>query len=322
MLWLWTLACAPDTGPPPCTADEGGLVSLPADDGAHVDDQEHWTWSGHVQDDQGAWYGYRVSFDASWDDGVRRLAVTTHITDEDGESYHYDSADGDAGALDTVDGFSLALDPARADGGGGLDVLTLSAGPYTLTLQLEEAKPPVLHHGDGHTTYDVGGEAWYYSRTRMLTTGTLARGSESHEVTGRSWFDHRWGSLAASDQIGWDWFTLSLDDGFEYMLFQVRADDATGLTAGSWVDPGCGVVDVAAQAVAITPLDSWTSPWSGCTYPQGWAVQILNELYTLTPLLTDQESGGGGDASAWHGAATVVGPITGRATVGLTGYCD
>ncbi len=316
MLWLWMMACEPDGGPPPCEGETDGAIQLPDDDGPHGELVETWTWTGHLQDEDGARVGYSLAF--TWRGGT--LDVAASVSDLAGEQFHHQT-DAVSWSGSTDGTIALAVGDQSATGADGLDTLVLSVPGYTLDLVLEGAKPAAIHHGDGHTTYAVGGEAWSYSRTRMLTTGTLGDGPESREVTGLSWFDHEWGDLTAVAEAGVERFSLTLDDGFEILLIDVL-DGTEGVSGGSWVDPGCGVVEVATSAARITPIDTWTSQWTGCTYPQTWTVQLLDDLYTVTPEFADQEVGGGTDVGHWQGVATVVGPITGRAAVSLTGYCD
>lgn len=321
MSWFLLLACVPDDGPTPCEPDAAGQVQLPADDAVHDEETEWWYWTGHLSDDDGARYGYELVFFLFGAGDTRGSLVNAAITDIDGQSFRYDADWEFLAPSRPTDGFAFDQGPGSATGGDGTDTLRLSAGPATLELELESLKPPALHHGDGYTDYAAGGYSWYYSRSRMGATGTLSDSRGTRPVTGTSWFDHQWGQLQDAADVGWDWFALTLDNGEEYMLFQIRDGDDAGLTGGTWMDPGCGVVDISQGAVAITSLGSWTSPWSGCTYPMGWTIQILNELYTVTPVLEDQELVAEADETYWEGAATVVGPITGRAYVELTGYC-
>ena len=47
-------------------------------------------------------------------------------------------------------------------------------------------------------------------------------------MDGLSWMDHEWSTSAlGAEQVGWDWFSLQLDDNTELMLFQLRRADGT-----------------------------------------------------------------------------------------------
>ncbi len=322
MLWLWMLACNPVENPLPCESEGQDRITLPADDAVHQEDTEWWTWSGHLSDENGSWYGFQLGFFLFGTGQTRSVRANAAVTDIDGQAFHHDSGQDSQEPTLTDNGFDFALGSVTALGGDGLDSLSLEAGPTTLDLDLESLKPPVFHHGDGYLEPSAGGYAYHYSRTRMSTTGTLRTSNGSQTVSGHAWFDHQWGDLQPLATSGWDWFALTLEDGREFMLFTVHDGEDTESSGGTWVDPGCGVLEISPEAVHIRSLGTWTSPRSGCTYPMGWSIQVLDEIYTLTPVLEDQELVTEDDQASWKGAATVVGPITGRAIIELTGYCN
>ena len=57
-------------------------------------------------------------------------------------------------------------------------------------------------------------------------------------VSGEAWFDHEWSTSAlGAAAVGWDWFSLQLDDQRELMYVQIRRQDGgiepvSGGTAG------------------------------------------------------------------------------------------
>ena len=70
--------------------------------------------------------------------------------------------------------------------------------------------------------------SYYYSMPRLSTTGTVRVDNDDYHVNGYSWLDHEFSTSAlASDQVGWDWFALHLDDGKDIMLYTIRRDDGT-----------------------------------------------------------------------------------------------
>ena len=59
-------------------------------------------------------------------------------------------------------------------------------------------------------------------------------------VTGTSWMDHEFFTSAmAPGLVGWDWFGLQLDDGWEVMLYLLRHQDGTvdPASSGTLIDP-------------------------------------------------------------------------------------
>ena len=87
-----------------------------------------------------------------------------------------------------------------------------------LSLRLSSLKAPVLHGQNGLSQKGEGeGRAsYYYSLTRMKTEGEITINDKTEKVRGLSWMDHEFGSnQLREDQVGWDWFSLQLDNQTE-----------------------------------------------------------------------------------------------------------
>ena len=100
----------------------------------------------------------------------------------------------------------------RMSGNGELYHLNFGAGDYTVELEAVSQKPAVLHGGTGLVDLGTAGKTYYYSRTRLDTSGIVSISGVSHPVTGVSWMDHQWGDFTTRG-IGWNWLSLNLDDG-------------------------------------------------------------------------------------------------------------
>jgi predicted secreted hydrolase len=328
-------------------------VVLPRDDGAHDRLTEWWYDTGHVATADGRRFGFElVVFRA--ERGALPVAWASHlaITDEAGERFLYDQrsqlGDGVSTLVD-VGGFDLAVgrdlvpgvaDPAATSwtmrGANGRDEVAASgvAGdgtPFGLALDLDAAgRAPVLHDGDGYVDFGDAGGSYYYSRTRLLATGTIALGEERLPVTGQAWFDHQWGDFIAVGGGGWDWFAVNLDDGTDVTLSLVR--DATGaypLAYGTIVRPDGTVLHLTADAFAVGVTARWRSPATGADYPAGWRVDIPGEalVIDLAPTLAAQELDTRATTGViyWEGSQRVVATRAGSALGGegyveLTGY--
>jgi predicted secreted hydrolase len=211
-----------------------------------------------------------------------------------------------------------------ADGDVAIDVLLDADG--------ENAKPIVLQGADGLSQKGpaAGNASYYYSLTRLPTSGSVRVGETTHRVAGLSWMDREWStSVLDEGQTGWDWFALQLDDGRDLMFFQIRRDDGT-------VDPVSGGVLVEADGltrrlsrdeVGLEVLGRWRSPRDGTSYPARWRLRVpAGQIdVEVVPLLADQEL----DVSFryWEGAVQVRGASGGRPAAGsgyveLTGYGD
>jgi predicted secreted hydrolase len=220
--------------------------------------------------------------------------------------------------------------------GPGTFPLRLEAGQGGVGLELELASgKPVVFQGDRGLSQkgpEPGNASLYYSLTRMPASGTVVVDGDTLEVRGDAWLDREWSTSAlAAGQVGWDWFALQLDDGWDMMIYQLRRADgvADPLSDGVLVDPdGVRVPLEWGTDVVVEPTGSWTSPLDGAVYPSGWRITVPDRGWDLRvePRIPDQEL----DVSFryWEGAVAVVGngeggdPVEGRGYVELTGYAE
>ncbi|MEZ4646013.1 MAG: lipocalin-like domain-containing protein [Chloroflexota bacterium] len=118
-----------------------------------------------------------------------------------------------------------------------------------LDIVLTQTLPPILH-GDGGLSQkgpEAGNASYYYSIVQQQTAGSVRIGDETIPVTGLSWKDHEYSTSALSPgAVGWDWFSLQLDNGAALMFFQIRRADGT-------LEPFSGGTFIAADGTT-TPL--------------------------------------------------------------------
>lgn len=200
-----------------------------------------------------------------------------------------------------------------------------------MDLSTRPAKPRVFQGPNGYSRKGEGPGAasQYYSFTRLNTTGTLTLGNESFEVSGTSWMDHEFGSnQLGENQVGWDWFSLQLDDGREIMLYELRSDDgASDFERGTVVAADGAARYMGAGEWTSTATAEWRSPDSDAEYPARWRIAIPSERLDLqiVPLLSGQENVSTlvDGLYYWEGAVEVRDPsgrVVGRGFVELTGY--
>ncbi len=219
---------------------------------------------------------------------------------------------------------------ADSDGFSGPVRLAAADGPVAIDLELRPAKPPALHGDAGYSRKgpEPGNASYYYSYTRLGATGTVTTADGAFAVRGLAWMDHEWSTSAlAPSQVGWDWFSLQLEDGRELMAFQLR-ERGGGIapeSSGSLVDRDGAVTPLGREDFAIVPTGRWTSPRSGGEYPSGWRLTVPAAGLDLAvaPLVRDQELDVG--FKYWEGAVRVSGtrdgaPVAGHGYVELTGY--
>jgi len=317
LLALSLLACQPPDDIDRCGEAPQGAVSLPGDEARHDEQMEWYYWTGHLQDDQGRWYGFEQVY-FFFDFGVyQSQSAHLAISDIAGGLFDFDVAYIEE--LPESDALDFDVEGHTAAGAEGEEHLSASVGDYAWSLDLSAVKPAVLQHGDGYHEYDEGGYTYYYSRERIDVSGSLEVVGEARAVTGSAWFDHQWGDLYSISDAGWDWFALQLDDGREIMLFLVAG--SAELVGGSYSDERCQMVELGEGDFTLEPAGEWISPHTGCTYPSGWTLEVAGLSLTITPALADQELYNDYN-TYWEGAATVSGDVTGRAYVELAGQCN
>jgi predicted secreted hydrolase len=199
-------------------------------------------------------------------------------------------------------------------------------GDFALDLSLEQGKPTVLEGDRGLSRKgpEPDNASYYYSLTRMPTSGAITVGGERFEVRGESWMDREWSTSALGpDLVGWDWVALQLDDGRDVMLYRLRRRDGTAdpYSAGTLIATDGATRPLAPGDVTLEALDHWSSPRSRVRYPSRWRLVIPGAGLSLeiTPRVSDQELIVG--TRYWEGAVAVAGTADGRAIAGR-GYVE
>ncbi len=309
-----------------CNGYPVGQVNLPTDESPHDEPWEWWYWTGHLQTADGRWFGYETTFFIINTLGTKYLAVHHAISDIENEVFVHrqDVALWDGNVPEA--GFQFTLAGQSATGADGIESIQGQVDNFTLDINLNALKKPVLQHGTGYHERSWGGFTYYYSRERIETTGTITIDGEPLSVTGTSWFDHQWGASPSATEpdpaTGWHWMALQLDDGREAMITTVQDVDGNSLLmAGTLTDSECHSQPLDETNIVMTPLREWTSPETGCTYPLEWDITVGDLNLHITPAMDNQELTSA-QKTYWEGAALISGDATGRAYVELVGYCS
>jgi predicted secreted hydrolase len=328
----------------------GGATDLrfPDDFGPHLDFQtEWWYYTGNLETEGGRHFGYQLTFfrrglaapaerqerASAWatnDVYMAHLALTD--VGERNHAYKERFARGAAGlAGATADPFRLWLEDWQVESQGkGRFRLRASGDGMLLDLILDDRKGPIVHGERGYSRKgpDAGNASYYYSQTRLETSGVVGMGGRVHEVSGLSWMDHEWstGGLAPA-QVGWDWFSLQLGDGSELMVFELRREDGSvdSFSSGTLVQPDGHSRQLGPGDFSIRVADTWRSPHSGGVYPSRWTLEVpaADLRLDILPYLADQEMMT--SIVYWEGAVRASGqrdgtPLAGDGYVELTGY--
>jgi predicted secreted hydrolase len=167
---------------------------------------------------------------------------------------------------------------------------------------------------------------------RMQTEGELTIDGKQEKVRGLSWMDHEFGSnQLGEDQVGWDWFSIQLDNQTELMLYLMRRKDGSvdPYSSGTLVSANGATRHLKLSDYRVEVLDRWKSPASGASYPMKWKITIpaQNIELEIIPEFANQEliTNRSTRVTYWEGAVTIRGTIqsksvTGQGYVEMTGY--
>jgi predicted secreted hydrolase len=331
------------------TAIPGYRFEFPRDYFNHPDFQtEWWYYTGNLKSSSGRRYGFELTFfrqavsrdpaqSSTWD--VRDLFLG-HLALSDLDGQHFYHAERINRAGPGIAGVSES--DARIWNGNwqvqweGSDQKLQAIDPrFQLHLTLHPEKPPVIHgeNGVSQKSEVVGHGSYYFSLTRISASGSLEVNGESFGVKGLAWTDHEFFTQQLeSDQVGWDWLSLQLDDNTELMLFRIRRKDGSldPFSAGTYVDAQGKSTHLRANDFVLQPLsDTWTSPTTSAVYPIAWKIVIPKlgvELEAHTPLPEQELAGNASFVPAyWEGAIRLTGhrgklPLNGVGYLEMTGY--
>lgn len=332
-------------------ADGPRRLVFPRDHGAHEAFQTEWWYTtGNLSTAEGREFGFQLTFfrrgllppaqqlprESAWATTQVYLAHFA-ITDVKTQRFRYferlqREAGGLAGAQGEA-GFRVWLDDWRVEQTGeGKYRLVAGEGDLHLELELTDVKGPILQGDRGYSQKgkEPGNASYYISLTRLISRGMVEVGGVQYPVSGLSWMDHEFSTSALSQgQIGWDWFSIQLQDGSELMMYTIRRADGSvdPYSSGTVIFPNGSTRQLGVRDFSIRVEGTWKSPHSGGVYPSAWVIEVPSENLVLRvrPRVADQEFNG--FFIYWEGAVQIEGeragtPIEGSGYVELTGYAQ
>lgn len=329
----------------------GYVFSFPRDHVSHDEFKtEWWYYTGHLESKDQKHYGYELTFFRT---GVDELPVKQRspwdvkdiflahfaITDENNKTFHYfeklnRSGLNSAGAR--LDHYYVFNENWSVEQLGNQYVLKADTSDFGLHLLLTSVKPPVVHGKDGvsQKASCKGCASHYYSMTRLKSEGYVYLKGQAIPVSGTSWMDHEFGSnQLTSEQVGWDWYSVQLNDKTELMLYVIKKTDGSidSNSSGTIVYADGSSKHISQSEFSITTKRQWKSPHTGGTYPMEWTINVPSQKVSLNlvPVLDDQElsTAKSTGVSYWEGATTVNGQVNGKSVKGqayveMTGYAE
>jgi len=329
-------------------AKPGQALDFPRDHGPHPGYRiEWWYLTANLNDNQGNPYG------AQWT--LFRLAVEPPGTNEPGNRWQQNQVFMAHMAVTTPDDhvsfqryargatnlslarasveaspFSARLDDWTMQS-TGTDWLPLKVqaqqDDYALHLYLQSEAPLILQGTAGFSQkHPNGGGSFYFSQPFLKADGELTVAGKTFPVSGEAWLDREWGSqFLQADQLGWDWFSLHLENGEKLMLFQLRQTPGMNrndnFLHGSLIRPDGSKEPLDADQIILKVVKE--SVVMGRKLPLNWQIDLpqINRQLTIEALHPDQWMDV--DFPYWEGAVTVSGngpENRGRGYMELTGY--
>ena len=324
----------------------GRKIKFPEDHYSHPEFKtEWWYYTGHLETESEKRYGYQVTFfrfglrdrqkEAKQSPPLFTDLYMAHfaLSVKQGKRFLFRERanrgfEDQAGA--STQRYLVWNESWKVEGQGQVHVIQVQDRDAALKLRLTPLKPPVLHGMSGLSQKAEGNgrASYYYSFTRLKTEGELEIAGKSERVRGQSWMDHEFGSnQLAEDQLGWDWFSIQLDNNVELMLYLMRRKDGSvdPYSSGTLIYANGTSRHLTLRDFEVQALDRWKSPRSGGSYPMKWKVQVPVEGLELeiVPFFPDQEldTRKSTKVTYWEGSVQVKGTYRRKSVQGL-GYVE
>ncbi len=210
-----------------------------------------------------------------------------------------------------------------------------SVSAVKIALNLNTSGPFIKQGDNGYSkkTQDERLRSYYYSQPFINAEGTLNIEGNSVKVAGKGWFDHEWTShLANSEAMGWDWFSLHLDDGSKLMAFRMHAMNENMknskskhseiFTTASYIAEN-GAKEIIDQAnVSITPTayETINEGESARSVPTAWRIQIPEKDIDLSIRPFKESQWNNSLFPYYEGRVDIKGSHSGSGFMELTGY--
>jgi len=316
----------------------GYRYQFPRDHFEHEDFRtEWWYYTGNVTDEAGKRFGFELVFfrqgerqgadsgRSAW--SVKDLYLAhAALTDVAGKRFLYEerlNREGPGVAGANFERQRIWNGNWSAQWNGETQTLDAVTGAFRFQLKLDPVKPFVIHgeNGVSQKAEGKGRASHYVSFPRLRVSGTVEAAGKIHAVRGSAWMDHEWFSeQLGAEQIGWDWFSVQLDNNTELMLFELRRGDGSidPYSSGTFIDSGGKAHHLRNSDFKLQPLSKGRQ-----RYPVEWRIEVpsLNIALTCRAVLPDQalKSKRGGP-SYWEGAVDYSGTHTGVGYLEMTGY--
>ncbi|WP_435167084.1 lipocalin-like domain-containing protein [Falsirhodobacter sp. 1013] len=200
------------------------------------------------------------------------------------------------------------------------DRMTAEGDGFAFGLSLTANGPLVPQGEGGYSVKSAAGQASrYYSQPFYAAQGEVVLDGQRVPVTGTAWMDREWSSQPlAEDQSGWDWFSLSFDDGARLMGFRLRG--AEDFVSATWINPDGRPEPQPPGALRLTPLRM--AKVAEREVPVEWRLELPAKGLDITTRALNDQSWNALSVPYWEGPIRATGTHPGRGYLEMTGYAE
>jgi predicted secreted hydrolase len=316
----------------------GKKFSFPADHGPHPDFRiEWWYVTANLADRTGTAHGiqwtlFRLAMRpgpmqhgwASQQIWMAHSAVTRADIHRFSETFARDGV-GQAGV--EAKPFRAWIDAWQMRGSAETDDMTIaplelnaSGADFGYALRLTADRALVLQGDGGYSKKSEREQAsYYYSQPFLKVIGNITIDDKTTEVTGQAWMDREWSSQPlASEQTGWDWFSLHFRAGEKLMLYRMRETSGNNYASGNWISADGNTRQLASADIRMTPKT--IVEIDGRKLPVAWQIAIPSLELAIECAPMNARSWMGTSFPYWEGPISFAGSHAGVGYLELTGY--
>lgn len=308
-------------------------VILPQDSTHHNSPVEWWYFNGNLKDESGNLFSYHfTTFQLEQDlDGSYPQLFHLSWHDHQKETvFHAEKSLQKYGSL-PEDFIDFRVSAWQMTETKNLFTLYFNTPEHSIELQLRKTKKPILHNGTGFVDMKEAGQTYYYTYSSLPTLGEISSSNKVSSLEGISWMDHQWGDFLSNQQIGWDWFSINLENDHELMIAYVT-DSATKsfiTSYGTYIDPMGNSLHLNPKDFTLEALQTWKSPQTSASYPIEWDLSVpsIAAKLVISAMIPNSEfySENNVTSSYWEGGTKIDGvingnPISGYGFMELVGY--
>jgi predicted secreted hydrolase len=316
----------------------GKVFAFPADHGPHPDYRiEWWYVTANLSDSAGTAYGAQWTlFRQAMRAGAQQEGWANQqiwmghaaVTRADTHRYSEAFARGGVGQAGVeVKPFQAWIDSWAMRGLDGMSDTSLaplelkaSGADFSYALRLDTDRPLVLEGDAGYSRKSERGQAsYYFSQPYFNASGSITIDDRPVEVTGQAWMDREWSSQPlASDQTGWDWFSLHLNGNEKLMLFRLRQTGGQDYCSGNWISGQGKSEQLLPADIQMTPTAS--TGIEGRKLPTAWRIEIPGRALTIECVPLNARSWMATSFPYWEGPISFKGSHAGVGYLEMTGY--